>query len=114
MAVRGKVKNIRNTGGGRLHAPGCDLITSSTGTPIERLACDDSGGPIFLGPDGLVRPGATFTLTGLRWLSPECAWCPESSLFQCGPTFYSPELGQSISPPSAGKKEFKGHVTLLK
>ena len=114
MAVRGKVKDIRDTGIGRLHSPGCDLITSSTGTPIERLACDDACRPIFLGPAGLARPGATTTLTGLRWLSPDGAWCPESSLFQCGPTFYSPELGQSISPPSAGKKEFKGHVTLLK
>ena len=81
---------------------------------VSRSACDNACRPIFLTAAGLARPGATATLTGLRWLSPDGAWCPESNLFQCGPTFYSPELGQSISPPSAGKKEFKGHVTLLK
>lgn len=87
------------------------LITSATGTTVERFACDDACKPIFLTGDGL--PGtATFSSIGLRWMAPECAWEPEIGMIQCPGGIYSPDLGRAIS--SSGKKEFKGHVTLLK
>lgn len=73
------------------------LLTTSTGVPAERFACDDACKPIFLDSTGQVRSQATASLIGFRWLSPECAWCPESALTQCPEGVYSPELGQMVS-----------------
>lgn len=84
---------------------GTYLITNSAGDVVERLDRDDACRPIFLTSDGIVRPGATSTLSGLRWLAPECAWCPETGLFQCSGGVYSPALGRDTSAHYEKKKE---------
>ena len=96
-------------------------VTTGTGTVLERFDFDDGGQPIFLTSDGVVRAGASSALSGIRWMAPECIWSPESGFFLCPGGTYSPALGQEVSAKvkrketkESGRKEFKGHVTLLK
>jgi len=59
---------------------------------------------------------------GSRWLTNDCAWCPETSLFACPDSVYCPDLGQTVSergmlvPIGATnpKKGYVGHVTLIR
>ncbi|MBP7949558.1 MAG: RHS repeat protein [Verrucomicrobiales bacterium] len=96
------------------------FFTSSTGTIIERLDCDDAGYPIFLTSDGMPRPAATDLLSGFRWLAPDGIWCPESGLFQFHGSVYSPDLGGVVAEEkkkdkeAPRKKTYVGHVTLMK
>ena len=118
-------------GGGMPHVK---LMTSSTGTPVEHFDVDDGGKPIFLTSDGIVRQGASTALTGYRWILryststgvqrlSNIAWCPESELHMHAIGTYSPDLGQDVSAhkekpkpkeEKPHKKEYVGHVTLLK
>ncbi len=101
---------------------GRSLISNSAGAVVERFDCDDAGFPIFLNETGLVRSGATTSLIGYRWFNGDGAWCPESSLFAGTNNVYCPDLKQTISgrgmmlPIGATnpKKEYVGHVTLIK
>ena len=103
------------------------LITSATGTAIERTDCDDAGQPIFLDEVGAVRAGATSTLSHYNWIKAcfdrASLWCPESGLIQCDDGVYSPELGRAITThcdilidmkDQSLKKNYVGHVTLIK
>ena len=93
------------------------LITTGPGAVLERFDCDDGGQPIFLTSEGIVRPAASSSLSGYRWMAPECIWSPESGLFNCPGGTYSPALGQTVSEktkPKERKKEYVGHVTLMK
>ena len=83
------------------------LLTSSTGIVIERFDCDDAGKPIFLTGEGL--PSSTSAASGLRWISPECAWEPEIGMFACSGGIYSPELGQQVSSAGSKFKEASAH-----
>jgi YD repeat-containing protein len=83
-------------------------ITNSTGNVIERLDCDDAGKPIFLDPAGLPTT-ATESITGLRWLSPACAWEPEIGMFACPGSLYSPALGIAVSEEKPKPKPDLGH-----
>ncbi len=104
-------------GGGTSSA---SLLCNSAGQPSERLDRDQACRPIFLTSTGTLRAGATTALSGLRWLVPDCAWCPESSLYACPGSTYSPVLGETVSKTKERvkalpeKKEFVGHVSLLK
>ena len=74
-------------------------FTNSTGAITECVTCDDAGQPIFLNELGNVRAGATSTFSGYHWMK-DCydrvaIWCPESGLFECDSSVYSPELGQA-------------------
>ncbi len=92
-------------------------LTTGIGAVLERFDFDDGGQPIFLTSDGVVRQGASSSLSGFRWLAPECIWSPESGLFNCPGGTYSPALGQEVSAktkPKERKKEYVGHVTLMK
>jgi YD repeat-containing protein len=73
------------------------FFTDAAGAVTERLDGGDAGFPVFLTGEGLPRPGATDTLTGFRWLSPDCIWCPESRFIQRLGSVYSPELGTGVS-----------------
>ncbi len=124
MVVPGGGTGPRRNGGTR--GAECTLLTTATGAPYERFASDDSGQAIFLTSDGFVIPGATASSIGYRWLQPASAWCPESGLYQCVGGLYSPELGQPVSAHKTkpkkepigvngeGKKEYVGHISLLK
>ena len=103
-------------------APNNRLITGNTGTVIERFDADDAGFPIFLNETGHVRGAATSSVINYRWLTNDCAWCPETSLFACPDSVYCPDLGQTVSergmlvPIGATnpKKGYVGHVTLIR
>ena len=84
--------------------PHVKLMTSSTGAPIEHFECDQAGQPLFLTSEGILRPGATTALTGYKWMAPECLWSPESGLFMCPGSSYSPALGLCTSRTFAGVK----------
>ena len=95
---------------------GCtSMITSATGAPVERFDCDDASKPIFLTSSGSPS-SATSSFIGLRWLSPACAWEPEIGMFACPGGIYSPDLGTVISDQKdkPRKKEYVGHITLMK
>ncbi len=77
--------------------PHVHLVTTSTGAVSERLDCDQAGQPIFLNVEGTVRPGATSPVGPIRWLAPECLWCPETSMFHGSEGTYSPALGRDVS-----------------
>ena len=82
------------------------LVTDATGTPFERFAFDDAGGPIFLEADG--SPSVRTSAIGpIRWMAPESIWEPDLSLFLGSDGIYSPPLGTSVS-------HNHGHVTVLK
>jgi hypothetical protein len=93
-------------------------ITGSTGAVVEQFDCDDACRPIFLTSDGIVRQGASSALTGFRWLEPAAAWDPESKFFQCDGSVYSPLLGTEAAKEkpkeTKPRKEYTGHVTLMK
>ena len=92
-------------------------LTNGTGAVLERFDYDDGGQPVFLTSEGAVRPSATSSLSGYRWMVPECIWSPESGLFNCPGGTYIPALGQEVSAktkPKERKKEYVGHVTLMK
>jgi|GEM_PF-3246007 len=115
---------------------GTTLITSSSGSIVERVDCDNGGKPIFLTSDGLVRPGATGTISGYEWRTGGCnlvwsprsnillygRYCHETGFIQCSDGVYSPSLGQPVSlqkdkkkdPPPVKHHELPGHVTLMK
>lgn len=105
---------------GPCDASAASMVTDESGAVIERFACDESGTPIFLDAAGL--PVATTTSsTGLRWLQPLAAWDGQTTTFQAPWHCYDPAVGLQTSqikvPPAGatlGKKEFKGHVTLMK
>lgn len=88
-----------------------NLVTSATGAVVERFDCDDAGKPLFLTSDGLPN-AASASAIGLRWLAPDCAWDPELGMFHCPGGVYSPQLGTVVS--AAKRKEYVGHVTLMK
>ncbi len=98
------------------------VFTGQNGAVLERRDCDDGCYPIFLTGDGRLRQGATDTLSGYRWMAPECIWCPESRFLQCDGGVYSPELGTGVSSHKEKPKakpvvkchELTGHVTLIK
>lgn len=95
---------------------GCtSLITSATGAPVERFDCDDACKPVFLTADG-IPTSSTSSSIGLRWLSSACAWEPEIGMFACSGGIYNPDLGTVVSDQKdkAHKKEYVGHVTLIK
>lgn len=82
-------------GGGRIYPKpgyGTDTITNSTGAVVERLDCDDACKPIFLDAAGLPTK-TTSSTSGLRWLSPACAWEPEIGMLAGPGGVYSPSLG---------------------
>jgi YD repeat-containing protein len=87
------------------------LLTSSSGTVIERFDCDDASKPIFLTSDGLPSSGTSSSI-GLRWLSPECAWEPAIGMFACPSGIYSPDLGQQVSS-ATGSCKFKEASLLM-
>ncbi len=107
-------------GGGMPHVK---LITLGNGAPFERFDCDDACKPIFLTSEGVVRPGATRSLSLYNWVK-DCydrgsLWSSETGLFLHTGGTYSPDLGQDVSktkPKETPKprEEFVGHVTLLK
>ncbi len=108
-------------GGG--FSSGVSLMTGNTGAALEHFTCDDGGKPIFLDSAGVLRADATTAVGPIRWMAPECLWSPEARLFQCPSGAYCPDLGQQVShkvtpkvsgPKSDGKKEYVGHVTLMK
>ncbi len=99
------------------------LVTDASGTPLERFAYDDACIPLFLDASGRTRPGASAPIGPIRWMAPEALWEPDLRLYLSPSSIYSPDLGQTTSKnvvkfkagaDLAGKKEFKGHVTLLK
>jgi YD repeat-containing protein len=104
----------RASGGGDLtYVAPCDAscITDATGTPIEIIASNDAGLPLFYDADG--RPSSTAqSVTGLSWLRPGALWMPSVRLHLHGGGASSPDLGMQVS--TTRKKEFKGHVSLLK
>jgi YD repeat-containing protein len=87
------------------------VVTNASGAVLERFDCDDACKPVFLTSDGLPS-SSTSSSSGLRWLSPACAWESEIGMFACPGGIYSPDLGQSIS--TGNKKNYVGHVTLIK
>ena len=97
------------------NSDGVVLVTSATGAVVERFDCDDAGKPIFLTSDGLPSSAASSSI-GLRWLSPACAWEPEIGMFASPGGVYSPDLGTVVSDQKdkPRKKEYVGHVTLMK
>lgn len=98
------------------------LVTNGTGTPIERFDCDDACKPIFLDHTGAVRPGATASVGPIKWMAPECLWIAETGMFHGPGSVYSPDLGTLVSKEKKkepanngeGKKEYVGHVSLMK
>lgn len=125
-SARNSGGNIRNAGttiayGLIQHGNGapCDTSvyanTSSTGAVTERFDNDDAGKPVFLTSDGLPSSAVSSSI-GLRWLSPACAWEPEIGMFACPGGVYSPDLGTVVSDQKdkPRKKEYVGHVTLMK
>jgi YD repeat-containing protein len=87
------------------------LVTDANGAVLERFDCDDACKPVFLTSDGLPS-SATSSSSGLRWLSPACAWEPEIGMFTCPGGVCSPDLGRSVS--ATQQLEYRGHVTVLK
>ena len=105
-------------------------LTNDTGAVVEFSTFDDAGKPLFLTTDGLPS-SASGSLSGLRWLAPRCAWLPETGMFHCPGSTYSPDLGMTTARDKDkpflmvvedygmvtrfGKShELKGHVTLIK
>jgi YD repeat-containing protein len=98
---------------------GPDTVTNSTGAVTERFDHDDACKPIFLESNG--QPASRTSAVGpLRWMAPETMWEPDINMHVgSGGDFYSPDLGMIVAKAKdttsgVGKKEFKGHVTLLK
>jgi hypothetical protein len=91
------------------------LVTSATGAVVERFDCDDACKPIFLTSDGLPSSDTSSSI-GLRWLSPDSAWESEVGMFASPGGIYSPDLGIVVSDQKdkPRKKEYVGHVTLMK
>ena len=87
------------------------LITNTAGEAVERFDSDDAGKPIFMTAGGLVTSDTNSSI-GLRWLATGCFWEPAIGMFHGSGGTYSPELGQEVSQPR--KKEYVGHVTLMK
>ncbi len=94
-------------GGGMPHVK---LVTLANGSRFECFDCDDAGKPIFLTSEGVVRQGASDSLSGLRWIlryssaaghraTANDLWCPESGLLLCPGAVYSPDLGTEVSTP---------------
>ena len=109
-----------NSGGGDIAYIGpCDAnasaISDASGVILERFDSDDACKPIFLTSDGLPASDTSFA-SGLRWLSPACAWEPEIGMFACPGGVYSPDLGTVVSAQKEKHrgKEYVGHVTLIK
>ena len=95
-----------------------EVITSATGAVVEHRTCDGDGRPIYLSPDGL--PSSTGTsVTPIRWTAPECLSVPNTRTCTCGTGYYVSSLGKvvgkvkDLTNPNT-KKEYVGHVTLLK
>ncbi|MBN8456256.1 MAG: RHS repeat protein [Verrucomicrobia bacterium] len=98
--------------------PGPGILTSPAGAVVERTDCDDGGTPIFLTPDGIVRPSATGTLSGYDW-SGSSRYCPETGFLVATGSVYSPHLGEVVSAhkeksKETSKKEYTGHISLMK
>ena len=99
------------------------LMTLTNGTPFERFDCDDACKPIFLTSEGVVRQNANRALSNYDWIKAsldriKLTWSPQSQLFLGSDGVYSPVLGQDVSstitPGAATKKNYVGHVTLMK
>ena len=102
-----------SSGGDLSYVAPCDAscIPAATGTPIEIISSNDAGLPLFFDGDG--RPSSTSqSVTGLSWLRPGALWMPSVRLHLHGGGASSPDLGMQVS--TTRKKEFKGHVSLLK
>jgi hypothetical protein len=91
------------------------LLTNAAGNPIEFRACDSAGTPIFFTADG-VPTGVSRSALPIRWLAPACFWDHAARLIHDPAGSHSPDLGMQVTSPTtgSGKKEFRGHVTLLK
>jgi YD repeat-containing protein len=115
----------RSPGEGDKHpTPGdCDdkderftLFTNAAGAAVELRGSDDAGTPVFLSADGMPT-GSSRSALPVRWLAPACFWDHSCRLTHLPGGSYSPDLGTRITAQqgtTTGKKEFKGHVTLLK
>ncbi len=96
-----------------------NCITGPTGAVVERFDCDDSGKPLFLTID-YAPSNASSSSTGLRWLTPGCAWEPEIEMYQCPSGFHSPVLDMSVSHqkikpiPKKSGHNYVGHVSLIR
>jgi len=80
------------------------VFAGSTGAATERTELSHDGTPVFLTGDGMVRPGATGTLTGCDWFG-GARYCPETGFLQAGGTVSAPQLGQCVAKE---KKKDKG------
>jgi len=97
-------------------------LMDAGGNLAESIAFDDAGKPVFLDGNGAVRPGATTTVGPFKWMAPECLWVPETGMFHCPGGIYSPDLGMLVAKEKKkevgvngeGKKEYVGHVSLMK
>jgi len=118
------------------------LFAAATGVPTERTDSNHAGAPVFLTSDGVVRPGATSTLSGYDWFPSagrfrgmnanvrstallgvdRTRYCPETGFLQGHGSVYSPQIGTTVAKEKKKekpkdevcKKEYVGHVSLLK
>ena len=116
----GMVRPGGGGGGGGGGGCGGEFFASATGAVTERTDLDHAGKPTFLTSDGVIRPGATGTLSGCdwfstrkgygvntrsdTWLSPD-RYCPETGFFQGHGGVYSPQIGQSVAKEKAANIE---------
>lgn len=92
------------------------LFTNAAGMPAEFRTCDDASTPVFLSADG-VPTGVSRSSLPIRWHAPELFWDHAARLIHQPGGSYSPDLGAGVSAQlgtTSGKKDFRGHVTLLK
>ena len=101
LVCAGTIKHCISARDGTLYYPHggatTRLMTSASGTVVERFDCDDAGLPIFLDAAGSVRPGATAAIGPVKWLAPESLWEPAIGMFLCPGSIYSPTLGVTVS-----------------
>jgi YD repeat-containing protein len=121
--VSGGVRHCISTRNGTIYYPHssslsyigpCDaseVITGSTGAVIEHRACDGDGRPLFLSANGL--PSSTgASAMPIRWVAPEVLHVPNTRTCTCHGGYYVYSLGTTTG--KSHKKEYVGHVTLMK
>jgi YD repeat-containing protein len=77
--------------------PVVKMTSNSSGASLEHLDYDQAGQPAFLTSEGILRPGASSSLSIGNWLSSDALWCPESGLYHAGSDAYSPVLCRRVS-----------------
>jgi len=128
--VSGGIRHCISTRNGTIYYPHssslayvgpCDasgVITGASGAVVEHRACDGDGRALYLTSDGI--PSSTGgSATPIRWISPECRDVPNTRTCTCATGLYVSNLGMVVGKVKAlgnpnAKKEYVGHVTLLK